>query len=841
MARNLSDLQITIKAKIDDFKAKLNDATKDAKGFKSTVSDSFGKMSESISKVNPVLGEFVSKLGGAGAAGGGLLAIPASMTAIGLQAAYAAKEIAMLSGIAGAGTAEFQTLAAGAAKYGVTQEQLADQLKDFREKMGEFASTGSGPMKDFFETIGPKVGVTIKDFQNLSGPEALGLYAKSLEKAGVSQEQMSWYLESMGSDLTKLIPLYANNGKELNELGKYAKDVGAIMSDDLIKSSEGVTEGLGKSGQAFSGMVNIIAGDAMPTLNKLIVIFNDSMVALQPYIKAISTGLGYAFRGIVVAGYGVIRIIGGITGAVGSLAGAAFALMTGNVSDAVGLAKQAGAQIVSIYDDIKNKGADILLDTKNVQTEGKFENKKKANNNFTAFDPNKAKDAAKAGKEAAKAADELAKKSIDAQKEFVKLYGDIDKSNIEAASSLSEYSGLTQTQIDMNKAEIKLQEDLNSIRSNDKLNANQKAMLEEKRMQANELQKAIILAKSEMEGNKALNEEVKNLKDSYISLRNAGKDLTDTQQKLIELEKTDAWRNASEETRQAVNDQAARNIELEKELKFRQEIYALTGKNEKGQTALDIKKEKLAKLDKEFADPNGSMTQEQYDKAKANINDIKLDVITLENIASDAAGGMADAFIAFAQGSKNSFADFARSFLANITKMIIQTQILNAMKQAQGSADDAGGWGNLIVKGIGMYSSGGSSTGYNGWDGSVGTTSSGGYWANGGAFQGGSVIPFANGGVVDSPTNFGMSGNRIGLMGEAGQEGILPLKRINGKLGVMTDGIGGNQTINQVTINVTGGNTNEETGNIVAEKVMRAIARSEISNQRRPGGQLNPI
>jgi len=57
--------------------------------------------------------------------------------------------------------------------------------------------------------------------------------------------------------------------------------------------------------------------------------------------------------------------------------------------------------------------------------------------------------------------------------------------------------------------------------------------------------------------------------------------------------------------------------------------------------------------------------------------------------------------------------------------------------------------------------------------------------ANGNAFSGGNVIPFARGGVVSSPTMFPMAGNRTGLMGEAGPEAVMPLRRgRDGRLGV---------------------------------------------------------
>lgn len=50
-----------------------------------------------------------------------------------------------------------------------------------------------------------------------------------------------------------------------------------------------------------------------------------------------------------------------------------------------------------------------------------------------------------------------------------------------------------------------------------------------------------------------------------------------------------------------------------------------------------------------------------------------------------------------------------------------------------------------------------------------------------------SVVPFAKGGVVSSPSFFG-AGRQVGVMGEAGAEAILPLARgSDGRLGVRTD------------------------------------------------------
>ncbi|WP_345799261.1 phage tail length tape measure family protein [Paenirhodobacter sp. CAU 1674] len=97
--------------------------------------------------------------------------------------------------------------------------------------------------------------------------------------------------------------------------------------------------------------------------------------------------------------------------------------------------------------------------------------------------------------------------------------------------------------------------------------------------------------------------------------------------------------------------------------------------------------------------------------------------------------------------------------------------------------------------------------------------------AVGNAFSGGRVTAFATGGVVSSPTLFPMA-NGAGLMGEAGPEGILPLTRIGGKLGVHAKGGGG--TVVQV-INKTGQPVREErqTG-ADGREIVRMIVGEEI-------------
>ncbi|HJE22905.1 MAG TPA: phage tail tape measure protein [Methylorubrum populi] len=98
----------------------------------------------------------------------------------------------------------------------------------------------------------------------------------------------------------------------------------------------------------------------------------------------------------------------------------------------------------------------------------------------------------------------------------------------------------------------------------------------------------------------------------------------------------------------------------------------------------------------------------------------------------------------------------------------------------------------------------------------------------GGVVGGGRVRPFASGGVVAAPTYFPLAGNDgVGLMGEAGPEAILPLKRgSDGRLGVAAGAAERPVavTVNIATPDVEGFRRSEAQ---VAARLARAVARGQ--------------
>jgi len=117
-------------------------------------------------------------------------------------------------------------------------------------------------------------------------------------------------------------------------------------------------------------------------------------------------------------------------------------------------------------------------------------------------------------------------------------------------------------------------------------------------------------------------------------------------------------------------------------------------------------------------------------------------------------------------------------------------------------------------------------------DSGIGDWFSGLFNADGNAFDRDGLMPFALGGVVNAPTPFMFgSGGRLGVMGEAGPEAILPLSRgADGKLGVQ--GGGGNVTVNVIESPGKGGQVQQQSdgsGNeiitVMVESIKKEVAR----------------
>jgi lambda family phage tail tape measure protein len=178
-------------------------------------------------------------------------------------------------------------------------------------------------------------------------------------------------------------------------------------------------------------------------------------------------------------------------------------------------------------------------------------------------------------------------------------------------------------------------------------------------------------------------------------------------------------------------------------------------------------------------------------------------------------------------GFFRSVADHFLDMAAKIIAKMIQMAILNAIVKVLpgGSFLSAAGFGGSFDAGIPSLG---------------GIPDYSGAFAKGDTFANG-IAKFSRGGVVYDPTMFKFAQGgamRTGVMGEAGPEAIMPLRRgRDGNLGVMSSGGG---TTN-VVVNVDASGSSVEGDQQQAKALGNAISaavQSELVKQKRPGGLL---
>lgn len=124
-----------------------------------------------------------------------------------------------------------------AEKAGVSGDQMADIFKDIGDKIGDAVLNKSGEAVDALNALGlsaEKLSKVSPDKQLLAIGESLGIISTNAEKTTI--------LESLGNDLSKLLPLFDNNNQKLKQFIDLAKDYGVAPDpssiDDLVKVNQ---------------------------------------------------------------------------------------------------------------------------------------------------------------------------------------------------------------------------------------------------------------------------------------------------------------------------------------------------------------------------------------------------------------------------------------------------------------------------------------------------------------------------------------------------------------------------------------------------------------------------
>jgi lambda family phage tail tape measure protein len=189
----------------------------------------------------------------------------------------------------------------------------------------------------------------------------------------------------------------------------------------------------------------------------------------------------------------------------------------------------------------------------------------------------------------------------------------------------------------------------------------------------------------------------------------------------------------------------------------------------------------------------------------------------ISNLSGNVFKGLEDAIVSLTTTGSFNFKQFALSVVEDLTRMVTRmlviAPILQAIQSLLPGSNFLTGTSALKTKIPGFALN-----------------------ANGNIFAANGVVPFAQGGIVNRPTLFPFA-KGTGLMGEAGPEAIMPLKRgADGRLGVA----GGGGTTN-VVVNVDATGSSVQGDQAQSAALGRAVAgavQAELIKQKRPGGLL---
>lgn len=124
-----------------------------------------------------------------------------------------------------------------AEKAGLSGDNMADIFKDIGDKIGDAVLNKSGEAVDALDALGlsaEKLSKATPDKQLLAIGDALSKVSTNAGKINI--------LESLGNDLSKMLPLFDNNNEKLKQFIQLAKDYGVAPDpdsiDDLVKVND---------------------------------------------------------------------------------------------------------------------------------------------------------------------------------------------------------------------------------------------------------------------------------------------------------------------------------------------------------------------------------------------------------------------------------------------------------------------------------------------------------------------------------------------------------------------------------------------------------------------------
>ncbi|HBT3027348.1 TPA: phage tail tape measure protein [Klebsiella pneumoniae] len=197
-----------------------------------------------------------------------------------------------------------------AEKAGLTGDNIADIFKDINDKVGDAVLNKSGEAAQALDTL----GLSAKKLAEQSPDKQLMAISEALQKIP-SQAGKTNILESLGNDLSKMLPLFDNNNEKLKQFIQLSKDFGIAPPqediDNLVKVNQFFqdieTSARGLKMEIASGLAKVDLTPLQDGLNDIRDVFTDPAV-----LQGLSDLVGEA---ISLAG-----VVGRIAGGLGAIA-----------------------------------------------------------------------------------------------------------------------------------------------------------------------------------------------------------------------------------------------------------------------------------------------------------------------------------------------------------------------------------------------------------------------------------------------------------------------------------------------------------------------------------------
>lgn len=186
----------------------------------------------------------------------------AGFAAMVARQASAARETAALASSIGVSTGRLQELQYAAKSVGLESDAMGDILKDVSDKIGDAYANGGGEALDVINNL----GLSVQDLINLRPDEQLLAISQRLNELPRAARINA--LESLGNDLSRLLPLLENNAAGLKAAADEARDFGYALDEEQNKALVAAGNGLTRLTGFAEGFANRLTIAVAPAISQ---------------------------------------------------------------------------------------------------------------------------------------------------------------------------------------------------------------------------------------------------------------------------------------------------------------------------------------------------------------------------------------------------------------------------------------------------------------------------------------------------------------------------------------------------------------------------------------------